>query len=223
MVDETELKPRRWDTQPDRSRGPFRGSARNSDDKPSRLNHALNRAEMLFGYYRRTDANDPDRYAAGIAAVLMQFPQALVDRVTDPNTGIHTTEKFRGFLPNVGELKAYCDQIAAVEARMGEYAKQPKVRFPPPLPLPNVPGRRANITVYEGAPMYNRMAERAKTADPLDWKWVEGGIKVPLGWFEGAARPVKKRGIRSLGEIAAECGLTAEQVEAIPNATFRQG
>lgn len=178
---------------------------------------------MLFGYYRRTDANDPVRYAAGIAAVLMRFPKALVERVTDANTGIHTVEKFRGFLPNVGELKAYCDQIAAVEARMGEYAKMPKPQFSPHPPLPNVPGRRANLTVYEAAPIYERMVERAKTADQLDWMWVTGGIKVPLSWLDGPARRAKKPAMRSLGEISAECGVTAEQIAAMPDARPRQG
>ena len=172
---------------------------------------------MLFGYYRRSEANDPVRYAAGIAAVLMDYSEPLVHRVTDALTGIHTTEKFRGFLPNVGELKAYCDQVAAVEARMGEHAKRPKVQFLPMAPLPNVAGRRANLTVPKGAPIYERMVKRAETADPLDWKWTSDGIKVPLTWLEGPTRQAKKPAMRSLGEIAAACGITPEQIAAIPN------
>ena len=35
-----------------------------------RLSYATDRAEVLFGCYRRGDANDPDRYVTAIAAVL---------------------------------------------------------------------------------------------------------------------------------------------------------
>jgi hypothetical protein len=52
--------------------------------------------------------------------------------------------------------------------------------MPPPLPFAG----RANLRVPEGAPNYADMVERATTADPADWKWYDGGIMVPVSWYE---------------------------------------
>jgi hypothetical protein len=72
---------------------------------------ALERAKILFGCYRRGEANDPDQYVAAIAAVLSLYPVDIIRKSTDPRTGISTDEKFASFMPNSGELKIYCDRL----------------------------------------------------------------------------------------------------------------
>jgi hypothetical protein len=45
------------------------------------------------------------------------------------------------------------------------------------------PGWRANLFVGSDKPRYQQMVERAKTADPQDWTWAPGGIKIRLDWY----------------------------------------
>jgi hypothetical protein len=71
------------------------------------------RAKLLFGCYRRGDANDAETYVAAITLVLAQYPDNLIAEVTDPRSGIQTCEKFAAFMPNAGELKVYCEQVAS--------------------------------------------------------------------------------------------------------------
>jgi hypothetical protein len=52
--------------------------------------------------------------------------------------------------------------------------------LPPPLPFAG----RANLRVSAAAPHYADMVERAKAADPAEWKWYDGGIQVPVSWYE---------------------------------------
>ena len=65
----------------------------------------MERAALLFGCYRRGDANDPDTYVAAVAAVLSLYEPDIIREATDPRTGIQTAEKFAAFMPNAGELK----------------------------------------------------------------------------------------------------------------------
>jgi hypothetical protein len=67
---------------------------------------AAERARLLFGCYRRGDANDPETYTAAIAAILAEYPPDVVQRVTDPRTGIARKIKF---LPTVAELSEECE------------------------------------------------------------------------------------------------------------------
>ena len=95
---------------------------------PHQAAYAVERAKVLFGSYRRGDANDPDAYVAAIAAVLSSYDADLIRVVTDPRSGIATTEKFMAFMPNAGELKVYCDAIRDRRARyqcLDERPRQP--------------------------------------------------------------------------------------------------
>ena len=61
---------------------------------------------MLFGCYRKGDANDPDTYVAAITAVLSEYPADVIKRVTDPRLGIARKSKF---MPNLCELSEACE------------------------------------------------------------------------------------------------------------------
>lgn len=144
--------------------------------------YAAERAKVLFGSYRRGDANDPDRYVAAIATVLAGYETDLIREVTDPVTGIAATEKFMTFMPNAGELKVYCDAIASRRERVQRLGALPRPdftrqRLPPPEPMP---GDLATVFVPEANPRYAALLEWSKTAGPRLWKFDDrrGGIWV---------------------------------------------
>ena len=95
---------------------PLTGSSKEltSSTYPSQASagYAAERARLLFGQYRRGDANDPDVYVAAITAVLACYSEAIIQEVTDPRTGISATAKFAAFMPNPGEVKLHCDELA---------------------------------------------------------------------------------------------------------------
>lgn len=148
----------------------------------------MERSKFLFGGYRRGDANDPDVYVASIAAVLACYEPEIIREVTDPRTGISTTEKFQTFMPNSGELKAYCDAVASQRARIANLARFPRQSFAalprPPRP-PLRPGARANVLIHKGAPPYADLVAKAKQEGErsLDWRDDERGRGI---WVSGA-------------------------------------
>lgn len=167
--------------------------------KPStnqRLDYATSRAEVLFGCYRRGDANDPDRYVAAISAVLTLYDFELMREATDPRTGIQTTEKFAAFMPNAGELKIYCDGIAARQHRLQELGKLPRVdfsrdRLAPPAPAA---GDQATIFVPASNAVYPKLLDWSKTADPRLFKFdTRPGIWVSYGIWENRRTVVRER------------------------------
>ena len=55
------------------------------------LDYAATRARLLFGCYRKGDANDPERYTAAITAIMAEYEPKVIQRVTDPRTGNPTS------------------------------------------------------------------------------------------------------------------------------------
>lgn len=79
-------------------------------NKESALAQSLNlfpaqRAAVLFGCYRKGDANDPETYTAAIAAILSEYSTEVIQHVTDPRTGL---PRKTTFLPTVQEVDAAC-------------------------------------------------------------------------------------------------------------------
>lgn len=166
------------------------GSSRNSTNQVA---FAMQRAEVLFGSYRRGDANDPERYVAAIAAVLSMYEPDLIREITDPRSSIATTEKFMSFMPNAGELKVYCDGVAAVRDRIRKMAAWPapdpsRMRLAAPVPMP---GDKATVLVPKENQRYPAMVEWAKTADERLWKFDPRGIWV--SWDTWDSRSVAAR------------------------------
>jgi hypothetical protein len=136
--------------------------------------YASERAQVLFACYRRGDANDPDRYVAAIAAVLAVHDFDLIRDVTDPRTGIMTDEKYMSFMPNAGELKVYCDGVAARKERLKKLGGF-KVDFDRMVlePPPPEPGDKATIFVPVSNPRYPTLVAWAKTAGDRLWKFAK--------------------------------------------------
>lgn len=146
----------------------------------------MKRATLLFGCYRRGDANDPDIYVAAIAAVLAMYDDEIIMSVTDPRSGITTTDKFGAFPPNSGEMKAYCDGVASRQDRIGHYASLPRpagrVALPAPPPKD---GRRANLFIpRQNTQLFEKMCRLAEHADRADFEIMPEGIRVPLTWHQ---------------------------------------
>ena len=68
--------------------------------------YAAERARILFGCFRKGDANDPEVYTAAITAILAEYSPEVIQRVTDPRTGIPRKMKF---LPNPSEVSDECE------------------------------------------------------------------------------------------------------------------
>lgn len=91
-----------------------------SQPQPSaeQTSFAAKRALILFGCYRKGDANDPETYTAAITAVLAEYSPEVIQRVTDPRTGLPRTMKF---MPNVAEVSEACENaklFLAAEAKL---------------------------------------------------------------------------------------------------------
>ena len=160
------------------------------------MEFATIRAKLLFGCYRRGDAQDPETFVAAIAAVLCGYETDLIREVTDPRTGIQASEKFRAFLPNVGELKGYCEAEAARRERLKRLGERrvpiaPDLRLEPPE---QPPGHLANVHIYAEHPRYPALVEWSKTAEPRLWKFGRSSdgrdiIWIPLNvWQDGQPR-----------------------------------
>ena len=139
---------------------------------PHQAAYAAERAKVLFGSYRRGDANDPDAYVAAITAVLACFETDLIREVTDPRTGIATTEKFMSFMPNAGELKVYCDGVAAKRARIQKFAALPAPNFQQARLAPP-PRHRADCFICATHPRYTEAVSWTAGADKAFWRMGE--------------------------------------------------
>lgn len=70
------------------------------------IQYATDRAKLLLGCFRKGEVDDPDTYAAAVAAVLSDYPQEIIKRTTDPRTGIASHSKW---LPTISEIKETCE------------------------------------------------------------------------------------------------------------------
>ena len=80
-----------------------------ADTKPGALAvRGGERARLLFGCFRKGEANDPVIFAAGIAANLALYPADVIEEVTSPVKGIATRVDW---LPTIAEIRRACDEI----------------------------------------------------------------------------------------------------------------
>lgn len=64
-------------------------------------------------------------YGLNLAAVLLNFPQPIIDYVTAPGTGIQA-QRGRRFPPTPGEVRAACEDALAMFEHAFEHADKPK-------------------------------------------------------------------------------------------------
>lgn len=132
---------------------------------------------MMFGCYRKDEAQNPEVYCAAISATLGLYPKAVVDFVTDPRTGIPSEHKW---LPNVAEVRDFCNSAAARMKVLAQPALKKYSRRNDPLP----PAKWWNLFVASNISGYEKMVERASMAKPEYYKYEKNGIWVPDIWWE---------------------------------------
>lgn len=84
-----------------------------SRSESDRAFYRLSRVKILCGCYRKDEAGDPDVYAAGVGAVLSDYPDDVVEYVTDPRTGLPSRCQW---LPTIKEVRDAC--VEAHQARI---------------------------------------------------------------------------------------------------------
>lgn len=171
--------------------------------------YAAERARLLSGCYRRGDANDPEIYISALTAVLSIYDADLIREVTDPRTGIQTTEKFATFMPNVGELKIYCEAKAAHRERLKRLGDLPRPDFTRPrLEAPEAPaGSFAHVFVPENHDRYAKLVAWSETAPNKYWRFGKSsdgrsGIWVAYGVWD--PDPTFMSGIGTLASKLAD-------------------
>lgn len=69
--------------------------------------YAAQRARLMFGCFRKGEANDPDTYVAAITATLARFPEEIITAVTHPTSGLPIQEEW---LPSVRRVYLACTE-----------------------------------------------------------------------------------------------------------------
>jgi hypothetical protein len=167
-----------------------------SNESRTSATYATERAKILFGCYRRGEANDPDTYVAAVAAVLQHYAPEIIKAVTDPYGGLPGRKSEQGWagLPDVADVKEACEAEAVRQERLAAYARMPRVHHRRIEAPPEEPGARANIFVPADNRHYGEMVERAQKEDAVWWRYGvspstgASGIWVPLGWTDGWRR-----------------------------------
>jgi hypothetical protein len=110
---------------------------------------------------------------AAVAAVLSLYQDWVIRVATDPRTGIGTVEPYTRYMPNPGELKLFCDNLAARAARLDRWRSLPGGnRYHgftqlPPDPHPGPDGRHPPGTILanysEAVRLYGKPVDKEGT------------------------------------------------------------
>jgi hypothetical protein len=77
----------------------------------------MSRSMLVFGSWKRDEYAAPQAYLQNLNSILEQYSDDIIDRVTNPLTGIQRTSKFP---PSIAEVVAACEQ----ERHESTYAAQ---------------------------------------------------------------------------------------------------
>src|SRR4051812_1523941 len=73
---------------------------------------------MLYSAYRTDQYADPDGFMASLGLVFSQYPNDVIEYVTDPRTGV---QRGKVFPPSIAEIVSACDTRLADNARLRRY------------------------------------------------------------------------------------------------------
>ena len=82
---------------------------------------AADRADLLFRCYPKSEADDPEVFAAAASALLAHYPDDVIEAVTDPATGIPAHQKW---CPRLSEIREACEAIMVPRRRAEEHARE---------------------------------------------------------------------------------------------------
>src|SRR5882724_5673204 len=177
--------------------------------------YAAERARLMFGCYRKGDANDPDVYVAALTIVLSGYPEHVIRAMTNPDSGLPSKHTF---LPSVAEVKKACEEYIRPErefqARQVRIKQQLKDRE-------EFDGKLAERAFSKAKPE-TREEEIARTrADGTRPTYEQLIAKLPDNLRIPSMR--SNRGVMSEAEKAktmaqlASVGITKEVFDTIPN------
>jgi hypothetical protein len=157
---------------------------------PRNTNKALaaERARVLLGCYRKADAGDPEIYIPAIISVFVRYPESVVYAVTEPATGLPAKIKWP---PSIAEI------VEACEAEMEPIRRQRE---------------RDRLADEQQRALAAPRAEPRLTREEMEARWPM------LRRSADAVQARRGAGFRSLGELAAEAGVSAATVAALPDA-----
>ena len=81
----------------------------------------MERARLLFGCYRRSDAADPETYVVAVSALLSTFEADTVEHVTDPIVGLPAKTNF---VPTIKEIKDACEHYDQMKRTVIPFLKE---------------------------------------------------------------------------------------------------
>ena len=125
-------------------------------------------ASILYGCYRRTDADSPEIFLSAAVAVLAGYPEAIVRAVCDPRSGLPEKSKFP---PNIYELTQACDERMRplLEAdRRRRIAAENETDRPAEIDPEDAARRRAVIAAWRERQATREAAAAAGVETPLE-------------------------------------------------------
>jgi hypothetical protein len=81
------------------------------------------------------DVHDPEKYLAGAISILAEYPQAVMDRISDPSTGT----KVLGDFPTLVQIRKACDLLFEPFEREAERVRSRRAALPVPARKPRTP------------------------------------------------------------------------------------
>lgn len=144
--------------------------------------YAAERARLLFGFYKRGEANDPETFVMGVSAILSDYPMETIRWVTDPRTGMPSnpwkdpkTGYVKTGLPEPFDVKTAC------EAHYGPLRRR----------LQMLENARKQLEEREAVLRLADYSPRAATVSYGQYMQMTGGKGRPIGRFERAADVTK--------------------------------
>lgn len=126
------------------------------------LNIAAEATTRLIGCYPSGKPSDPETYVAAVAAVLSEYPQEIIARVTDPRFGLARRLKF---LPAVAEVADACEvEMVPFRRRWREEQRRREDEQERALRARALPDAQAEARIVEG--LAKLSADLKATVDP---------------------------------------------------------
>lgn len=169
----------------------------------SRLDQAycLERAMMMFSCYRKDEVHDPEIYAAAAAAVFSDYPREVIERVSDPRTGIASEYKW---LPSIAEVTEFCNATVKRFDLMAQ-PKRVAIPFRPRPPRGNEIDSNEHMRLVEEGKATRRSVGYFEYADD---EWNRGRKLMPKSESE-----IKKQDLIEINRIAFERECKAASVD----------
>lgn len=120
---------------------------------------AASASERLFACYPQATPNRPQEYTAAVIALLEEYPAEIVERVTDPKTGLATRCKF---LPTIAEITEALERAMEPHRKAWRDRHDQQTALPPPGRVEPTPEERERVQKL------TESIRKIGTTDPLE-------------------------------------------------------